>query len=92
MPHTMQGAELQVGDEVIMRFVVKNVMTNEEYCNVTLESVEKLYPGNYPTTLGAVNTKQTEKIEMSMSSDGKRLAYEVIVGDGYGPLGKQGGQ
>jgi hypothetical protein len=63
MPHDKNGKEVVIGQEVIMRFKVTAVMQGTEYCNVNLESVEKLYPGNYPTLLSAVNTKQLEVIE-----------------------------
>ncbi len=61
MPHDKNGVELKTGDVVTMEFVVKDVYPNVEYCSITLESVEPLYPGDVKTTLMSVNTKQIVK-------------------------------
>lgn len=64
MPHDINGKLVEVGQEVVMRFKVTAVQAGEEYCNVNLESVEKLYPATtYGTTLSAVNTKQIEIVK-----------------------------
>lgn len=60
MPHDKFGKKIEAGDEVIVRFKVKNVFTGEDHCNVNLESVE-LMDGKFPTSLCQINTKQTEK-------------------------------
>lgn len=62
MPHDKNGLLVQPGDTVTMEFIVKEVSTGEEYCNLHLESVEKLYPGIHPTTLSAVNARQVVKV------------------------------
>lgn len=63
MPHDKFGKLIEVGDEVFIRFKVDSVATSEEYCNVNLTSVESMPP--YTDSflhLGAVNTRQTEKV------------------------------
>lgn len=62
MPHDINGKKLKVGDRVTMEFTVLDVMTNEDYCNCTLASVQPFYPGNGSTNLSAVNTKQLVKV------------------------------
>jgi hypothetical protein len=61
MPHDMNGNLLKPGDRVSMWFDVKVVQTGDEYCNLTLESVEPMYPGNSKTGL-SVNAKQVALI------------------------------
>jgi hypothetical protein len=60
MPHDKFGKKIEAGDEVIVRFKVKQVLENDTFCNVNLETVE-LMEGQYPTSLCAINTKQTER-------------------------------
>jgi hypothetical protein len=61
MPHDINGNLLKEGDQVSCLFVVKSITTGEEYCNVTLETVEPMYPGTHKTTLTA-NAKQVALI------------------------------
>jgi hypothetical protein len=62
MPHDCNGKLLKVGDVVNMQFKIKEIHNTEEYCNVNLESVLTMPPTGNRTTLGAVNTKQVEKV------------------------------
>lgn len=61
MPHDKNGQLLQDGDMVVVRCVVKSVQAHEEYCNVTLETVEPMYPSDRKDTI-TVNAKQVEKV------------------------------
>jgi hypothetical protein len=64
VPHDLNGKLVKVGQIVSMKFRVTAVNTGEEYCNASLESVEKLYPATtYGTGLSAVNTRQFEVIQ-----------------------------
>jgi hypothetical protein len=63
MPHDIDGKLIEVGDRVVMAFVVKSVSTGEEYCNLGLESVERLWPGEHTTYLGEVNAKQVRRVD-----------------------------
>lgn len=60
MPHDKHGKQLHDGDEVIIRAVVKEVMTGDEYCNVNLETAEAMFPGDHKSTI-VLNTRQVEK-------------------------------
>lgn len=60
MPHDKNGNLLEVGDDVIIRAKVTQVHTGEEYCNLSLESVEPMYPGDSKNQF-TLNTKQVEK-------------------------------
>jgi hypothetical protein len=60
MPHDRDGKVLSIGDYVYVPCVVTMIATVEEHCNVTLETVEPMYPGDYKTTI-TLNSKQVEK-------------------------------
>jgi hypothetical protein len=62
MPHDKNGNLLVKGDRVSLECVVKEVTSQgEEYCNVTLETVEPMYPGTHKTVVTA-NAKQVVRI------------------------------
>ena len=63
MPHDANGQLVEVGEEVIVRFKVKEVLTSENYCNVRLESVLGMPPDSHKTTISAINTKQVEVVK-----------------------------
>lgn len=62
MPHDKNGAPLCAGDEVTITCKVKTVNPGEEYCNVSLETVEKMYPGENCTCI-TLNAKQVVKTD-----------------------------
>jgi hypothetical protein len=62
MPHDKNGAVLQVGDRVTVLCEVKELHLTEDFCNVSLRTVEPMFPGDRHDTL-TLNAKQTVKIE-----------------------------
>lgn len=60
MPHDKNGALLKEGDVVTIRATVRSISSGEEYCNVTLETTEPMYPGDYKSGI-TLNAKQVEK-------------------------------
>lgn len=62
MPHDINGQLLSEGDFVTVRCVVKAVNPFEEYCNVTLETVEPMFPGDNKSGI-TLNAKQVTKAE-----------------------------
>jgi len=60
MPHDKNGQQLSVGDDVLIRATVTNVSAGEEYCNVNLETVEPMFPGEHKTPI-VLNARQVEK-------------------------------
>jgi hypothetical protein len=55
--HDINGAKLQEGDKVLVEMKVLNVSADQDFCNVTLETVHTM-PGNgYPSQM-TLNTKQ----------------------------------
>jgi hypothetical protein len=62
MPHDKNGKLLKVGDTVNVPCIVKSVSSGEEYCNVTLETVEPMYPSDRKDSI-TLNAKQVEKVE-----------------------------
>lgn len=60
MPHDKNGVLLQVGDRVIIPAVVKSITMSEEFCNVTLETVEPMFPSDRHDTV-TLNAKQVVK-------------------------------
>lgn len=67
MPHDKNGKELHIGDLVTIACVIKEIsQESTDYCNITLESVEPMYPSNRLNII-ALNTKQVEKIDAKIS-------------------------
>lgn len=62
MPHDKNGQELKVGDTVAVEAVVTAIFQTDDYCNVNLNTVEPMFPGNDKTFL-VLNTKQVEKLD-----------------------------
>lgn len=62
MPHDKDNKQLKVGDEVIIRCRVKSLTEGEEYCNVTLETIEGRRPDGQKETWHAINTGVTELV------------------------------
>jgi hypothetical protein len=62
MPHDANGKVLQVGDEVVLRCIVKRVEPGESYCNVSIETLWHMPPYHEPSTLTALNTRQLELV------------------------------
>lgn len=60
MPHDKNGQVLSIGDTVLIEAKVKNVYTGDEYCNVELETVEVMYPGENKSGI-TLNAKQVTK-------------------------------
>lgn len=61
MPHDRDGNVLEPGDFVVVRCVVNSITTGEEFCNLTLESIEGRKPDGYKETL-CINANVVEKI------------------------------
>lgn len=62
MPHDVNGALLEAGDVVILRARVLRVESDEDYCNVTVESVHGRRPDGMKETLSSINTGVLEKV------------------------------
>ena len=60
MPHDRDGTLLKVGNTVMVPARVKELNDTEEYCNVTLETLQPMHPGNSRSTL-VLNAKQVVK-------------------------------
>jgi uncharacterized Zn ribbon protein len=61
MPHDINGQLLAEGDFVVIVAKVKQVHATAEYCNLSLETVEAMYPGEHKSAL-TLNSKQVTKI------------------------------
>ena len=44
MPHDRDGALLTVGDRVMIEAIVKGIVMQEDYCNLTVETVCPMPP------------------------------------------------
>lgn len=62
MPHDRKGNYLVPGDIVMIPARVIGTYAHDEYCNVSLETVELLYPG-IRTSHISLNSKQVDKVE-----------------------------
>jgi hypothetical protein len=61
MPHDLNGDELHIGDLVTVRCRVRQIHPTVDFCNLTLETTERLFPGDQYVGL-TVNAKQTVKV------------------------------
>lgn len=61
MPHDRDGKLLEVGDFVYIPCVVTQINPGEDYCNINVETVEKMPPENKYTNNYSLNTKQVIK-------------------------------
>lgn len=64
MPHDKNGKLLQVNDIVYIPAQVKSITTNLEYCNLSVETTEVMFPGEQKSTI-TLNAKQVIKVEPS---------------------------
>ena len=55
--HDINGAKLEVGDVVLVQMKVLNVSADQDYCNLTLETVHAM-PGNGMVSHMTLNAKQ----------------------------------
>ena len=60
MPHDLNGTEVRVGDRVNVPCKVTAIQLSEEYCNVTLETTEEMFPSGQKLRLD-LNMKQVVK-------------------------------
>ena len=61
MPHDISGQPLREGDEVLIRARVVRIDSGDNYCNVSLETVQPMYPGEHKSAI-TLNTRQVEKV------------------------------
>jgi hypothetical protein len=61
MPHDVNGRLLKVGDRVTVTCLITGISQSENYCNLSLETVQPMAPGTYKSQL-SLNTKQVELI------------------------------
>lgn len=59
MPHDRNSRKVEPGQIVRVDFKVKQVHLTEEYCNLDLETVWPMHPGDSRTAL-TLNAKQVE--------------------------------
>lgn len=60
MPHDKNGELLKVGDKVTVECEITAVQTGEEYCNLSVKTVEPMHPSKDSTSL-TLNAKQVIK-------------------------------
>lgn len=60
MPHDKNGQLLKEGDLVNVPCVVKSITTGEEFCNLSVETTEPMYPGDQKNFI-TLNAKQVVK-------------------------------
>lgn len=78
MPHDKNGELIEVGDVLLVPVVVTRLQTDDQYCNMEVTTVEKMFPGEHFSNL-ILNTKQAEKTTAYVKSeDYDKLAGEVV--------------
>jgi acyl-CoA hydrolase len=61
MPHDKFGQLLAVGDLVLVRATVREITTSSDFCNVKVETVEKMDASREAGETLWLNAKQVEK-------------------------------
>lgn len=56
MPHDCRAAALKVGDRVLIPCRIVELQAGEDYCNVTLETVQGRKPDGQKERISAINT------------------------------------
>lgn len=62
MPHDKFGQMLEVGDEILVRATVREITTGADFCNVKIETVEKMDVSRTAGETVWLNSKQVEKL------------------------------
>ena len=74
MPHDVNKHEVRPGDRVAVECTIKTVELTEDYCNVTLTTVEPMHPGKESSSL-VMNARQVRLIQPRHDGDyTKRLS------------------
>lgn len=66
--HDMNGTPLQKGDTVLVKFVVEETGTSDEFCNVFLRTTEPMFPGDRHDAY-LFNAKQVVKVDGSPQTE-----------------------
>ena len=77
MPHDIHGKELRVDDLVAVRCRVKEIYLGEEFCNVTLETVEPMFRGKQEP-----DDARRDEPRKSRRKWGERAAADGVSGPG----------
>ncbi len=66
MANDRKGEELNVGDVVMIPCVVKSIDSpHDEFCNITVETAERMYPCEHKTQI-ILNGRQVEVVHPSI--------------------------
>lgn len=57
MPHDINGTLLEEGDSIVIEATIKSISQVEEYCNITCETDEVMFPSENKTAI-VLNAKQ----------------------------------
>lgn len=60
--HDKNGKPLKEGDLVSVLFKIRSVSADQDYCNITIDTVEVM-PGDGTTSCLTLNAKQVELVE-----------------------------
>lgn len=60
MPHDKNGNLVEVGNTVMIPCKVKSITMDEQFCNLTVETIDPMPPYNDKQTI-TLNTKQVVK-------------------------------
>lgn len=78
MPHDKNGKEVFPGDLIFVPARVISVSPGNDYCNLNLETVEKMFPSDTTNTM-TLNTRQVIVAESLPPSDTDALAEKIAA-------------
>lgn len=69
MPHDKGGRVLAIGDVVHVPCRIKDLSAAGDYCNVTLETVEPMYPSEHTSAI----TLNARQVVLAETCDGRPI-------------------
>ena len=58
MSHDKNGTPIKAGDLVTVECVIESVSADQDFCNLSLKTVEVMPGNSLPTSIAAINAKQ----------------------------------
>lgn len=76
MPHDKNGNLLKAGDRVLVEYTVSQVSPGEEFCNLTLKTVELMPPYTDEVAGRSTVTLNAKQVSLVVSVEGETQASQ----------------
>ncbi len=82
MPHDTNLVEIKEGDEVVIRYIVRQISRGSEFCNCQMESVNGRKPDGLPESYCG-NLSVAEKVKPTAKGQAKVFEIEARGPDAW---------